>query len=252
VVGPAFDRRFPVLCAELYRLAIDEDDPGWGPERGWRWERRIAEGLAARGFSARAIAGGVEIYGVLPASGLRHQIDATITCRDAEVIGEWKAYRGAVPKNEVLRFKAVTDDVYDAMTTRPPRRPIFRLFGVAGDASAELRWYAARHGITLVEQSRWPAPVLADDRVPWPAGEGPSEVDRSRLAWLSRPLQAVYRRLSDGSLVVPPRLADATVEALLAIQDTWSDRLWVFLDERGLDTDPYAMRVAARASLPSL
>jgi hypothetical protein len=244
VVGPSFDRRFPVLCAELYGLAL-EDDPGSGPARGWRWERRVAEGLGARGFSARAVAGGVEIHGVLPASGLRHQIDATIACRDAEVIGEWKAYRGAVPKNEVLRFKAVTDDLYDAMATRPPRRPIFRLFGVAGDASPELRWYAARHGITLVEQSRWPAPVLADARLPWPAGEGPSEVDRDRLAWLSRPLQLVYPRLPDGSLVLPRRLPEAAVEALLSIQDRWSDRLWALLDERGIETDPYLARVAA-------
>lgn len=243
VAAAPFDRRFPVLCAELYRLAL-EDDQGSGPQRGLRWERRVAEGLGARGFSARTVAGGVEIHGVLPASGLRHQIDATIGCSDAEVIGEWKAYRGAVPKNEILRFKAVTDDLYDAMT-RPPRRPIFRLFGVAGDASPELRWYAARHGITLVEQSRWPAPVLADERLPWPPGEGPSTVDRRRLTWLSRPLQAVYRRLPDGSLVLPPRLADAAVEALLAIQDHWSDHLWASLDERGLETDAYAVRVAA-------
>lgn len=244
MVAAPFDRRFPALCGELYRLALEED-PDAGPARGWRWERRIAEGLGVRGFSARAVPGGVEIHGVLPASGLRHQIDATIACRDAEVIGEWKAYRGAVPKNEVLRFKAVTDDLYDAIATRPPRRPILRTFGVAGDASAELRWYAARHGITLVERSRWPAPVLADDRLPWPPGEGPSKVDRARLAWLSRPLQLVYPRLPDGSLVLPPRLPTAAVEALLGIQDHWSDRLWTLLDERGIDTDPYLSRVAA-------
>jgi hypothetical protein len=244
VVANGNSRRLPVLCAELYKMALEEL-PGAGAERGWRWEKRIADGLAERGFPARAVPGGVEIHGVLPASGLRHQIDASISCRDAEVIGEWKAYRGPVPKNEVLRFKAVTDDLYDALSVRPPRRPVYRLFGVAGDASSELRWYATRHGITLVEQSRWPAPVLADELLPWPAGEGPSDVDRRRLAWLSRPLQHVYPRLPDGSLVLPPRLPDPAIESLLYLQDRWSDELWDVLDERGVDSDPYTRQAAA-------
>ena len=223
------DRRFPALCAQLYELA-QEDDPGRGPERGWRWERRIADALAVRGFPVRSVAGGVEVHGVLPASGLRHQIDAEITCRDAEVIGEWKAYRGPVPKNELLRFKAVTDDLYDAMAAHQPRRPVLRLFGVAGDASPQLRWYAARHGIALVERSRWPAPVLADPELPWPDGTAPAGPDQHRLGWLSRPLQQVYPQLPDGSLRLPPPLPTPAVEALLALQDRWSARLWSILD----------------------
>jgi hypothetical protein len=211
-----------------------------GPERGWRWERRIADTLTARGFPVRSVPGGLEVHGVLPSSGLRHQIDAEIKCRDAEVIGEWKAYRGHVPKNELLRFKAVTDDLYDAMAARPPRRPLLRVFGVATDASPELRWYAVRHGIALVERSRWPAPVLADQLLAWPPGEGPSELDRQRLAWLSRPLQTVYPRLPDGRLVLPHRLPDAAVETLLTLHDRWSDRLWQFLDASARETDPYA------------
>jgi hypothetical protein len=238
------DRRFPALCAQLYLLAQEEDST-CGPERGWRWERRVAEALASRGFPVRSVAGGVEVHGVLPASGLRHQIDAEITCRDAEVIGEWKAYRGFVPKNELLRFKAITDDLYDAMAAHPPRRAVLRLFGVAGDASAELRWYAARHGIALVERSRWPAPVLADSLLRWPSGEGPGDVDRQRLAWLSRPLQQVYPRLADGRLVLPRRLPDSAVESLLAIHDYWSDRLWQLRDKRSSGSDPYLEQRAA-------
>ena len=238
------DRRFPALCAQLYRLA-QEDDTTRGPERGWRWERRIADVLAERGFPIRSVAGGVEVHGVLPASGLRHQIDAEITCQDAEVIGEWKAYRGPVPKNELLRFKAVTDDVYDAMAPHLPRRPVLRLFGVAGDASPELRWYAARHGIALVERSRWPSPVLADPVLIWPSGDGPSRIDLQRLAWLSRPLQQVYPRLRDGRLVLPRRLPDPAVNALLTIHDYWSDRLWERLDALDGETDPYIERRAA-------
>jgi hypothetical protein len=243
-VRRGFDRRFPALCSELYLLA-QEDDAVTGPERGWRWERRIADSLASRGFPVRSVPGGVEVHGTLPASGMRHQIDAEIACRDAEVIGEWKAYQGPVPKNELLRFKAITDDLYDAMSDQGPRRPVLRLFGVAGDASPELRWYAARHGIALVERSRWPAAVLADTRLPWPAGHGPTEIDRQRLEWLSRPLQLVYPRLPDGRLVLPRRLPDAAVESLLALHDRWSEELWDILDESPGAIDPYTNRRAA-------
>jgi hypothetical protein len=137
-----------------------------------------------------------------------------------------------VPKNEVLRFKATTDDLYDSIVDLRPRMDVLRLFGVAGDASTELRWYAARHGICLVERTRWPAPVLADLALPWGEVAGPGSIDRGRLTWLNRPLQQVYPRLPDGSLRLPRRLPDAAVESLLAIQDHWSDRLWDLVEQR--------------------
>ncbi len=231
----AHDRRFPALCAELHQLAQQPLDET-GPARGWRWEERIADALTMRGFPARSVAGGVHVHGTLPASGLRHQVDGEITCTDALVIGEWKAYRGPVPKNEMLRFKAVTDDLYDEMASRrEPRRPVLRLFGVAGDGSRELRWYAARHGIALVEQSRWPAPVLADPRVHWPTGSGPTEIDRQRLAWLSRPLQHVYPRNADGRLTWPRPIPNAAVQSLLDMHDRWSARLHAALGDSRAD-----------------
>lgn len=221
-------RRFADLCRDLFVLAQVVDST-LGPGRGWRWEVRIAEALARRGLPVEAVPGGISVHGVLPQSGLRHQTDAAIRCADAYVIGEWKAYVGAVPKNELLRFKAVTDDLYDAMVEQQPQRPVLRLFGVAGAASPELRWYAARHGITLVERSRWPAPVLASANVVWPAGEGPDQIDRRRLAWLFRSLQEVYPRLPDGSTRLPRPLPKPTVDSLLAVQNRWSDYLWALL-----------------------
>jgi hypothetical protein len=65
------------------------------------------------------------------------------------------------------------------------------------------------------------------------------------LGWLSRPLQHVYPRLPDGSLVLPPRLPDAAIESLLYLHDRWSDELWDVLDERGIDADPYTRQSAA-------
>jgi len=219
------DRRFASLCADLHGLAQQPLDAN-GPARGWRWEERIAEGLRARGFPARSVAGGIHVHGVLPASGLRHQIDGEITCDDALVLGEWKAYHGPVPKNEMLRFKATSDDLYDEMASRrTPPRDVLRLFGVAGDGSPALRSYAARHGIALIERSRWPGPVLADPLLAWPDGRAPTDIDRQRLQWLSRPLQHVYERSADGRLLWPRRIPDPAVQALLAMQDRWSTRL---------------------------
>jgi hypothetical protein len=218
-------RRFATLSQDLFALAQVPDERR-GPERGWHWERRIADHLGQQGYPVEPMPGGVRVFGAVPASGLRHQTDAAIECVDAHVIGEWKAYRAAVGKNEVLRFKAATDDLYDSLVELRPRLPVLRLLGIGGDASPELRWYAARHGICLVERTRWPAPVLADMSLPWGDAAGPSRIDRQRLAWLTRPLQQVYPRLADGSLRLPRRLPDAAIEALLSIHDLWSDRLW--------------------------
>lgn len=238
-------RCFSDLCQYLYVLAQTVDATP-GPRRGWHWEQRIATVLAQRGLPVETLPGGVRVLGAMPASGLHHQTDAAINCKEAYVIGEWKAYTAPVPKNEVLRFKAVTDDLYDAMGENIPRRPVLRLFGIAGDASPELRWYAARHGITLVERSRWPAPVLARYDMPWPAGDGPSQIDRRRLAWLSRPLQDVYPRLPDGSLRLPRRLPDPAISSLLAIQDRWSERLWELIDSQPGTFEQYAIALTAQ------
>ena len=238
-------RRFAVLCRDLFLLA-QEHDPTPGPARGTRWEHRIADALADRGFPALAVPGGVEVHGTVPASGLAHQTDAGIVCVDALVIGEWKAYRGPVPKNEVLRFKAVSDDLYDGLGARVPRRPVLRLFGVSGDASEPLRRYAARHGIALVEHSRWPAPVLADHHLRWPAGAGPSVDDRRRLAWLGRSMQRVYPALPDGTITLPRPPRRTAVDSLLALQDRWSARLWEQLDcSPGSVPHRHARRTAA-------
>lgn len=226
-------RRYADLCRDLYTVAQDAaltEAASRGPDRGWRWEARLADTLTRRGYPVESFPGGVRVFGVLPASGLRHQTDAALTCSDAQVIGEWKSYAGAVPKNELLRFKATTDDLYDSLAVRLPSQPVLRLFGVAGNVSRELRWYAARHGITLVDRCRWPAPVLADPALPWPPDSGPTATDRRRLSWLSRPLQEVYPQLPDGSLRLPRPLPDPAVEALLSLQDRWSDRLWSALD----------------------
>lgn len=237
-------RTFAALCQDLFTLTQVPHEQK-GPRCGWRWEGRVADHLARKGYPAEAVPGGVRVYGVMPASGLHHQTDAVIDCVDAHVIGELKAYRSAVPKNEVLRFKAATDDLYESLVELRPRLPVLRLFGIAGDASPELRWYAARHGICLVERSRWPSPVLADPSLPWRGERAPNVTDRERLHWLSRPLQEVYPRLPDGSLRLPRRLPNAAVQALLDIHDAWSDRLWDLVEQEAGRFEEYVEALSA-------
>lgn len=229
-------QRFEVMCAVLHCLA-QEHDPTQGPERGANWERRIERELLLRGFPIRSLVVGAPLLGAFAASGLRHQIDAEIRCERAFVIGEWKAFTGPVPKNEILRFKAVTDDYYDGMAPGTRRASIMRVFGVSGDGSVELRRYAARHAICLVERSRWPATVLADPLLPWPVRR-PSDADRRRLAWLARPMQEVLRPQEDGTMLMAQSPSPAAIDALLRLQDRWSSRF----DEQLADkADPYCL-----------
>jgi hypothetical protein len=145
-------------------------------------------------------------------------------------MGEWKAHRGAIPKNELLRFKAVSDDYYLALGPNVPRRPILRLFGGTGAISPELRRYAALWGIALIDPDWWPAPLLSSARTTWPGSIDPPPVDRRQLSWLARPLQRTLSRQADGSYRLPPPAARSHVDAVIDLQARWSDELWDQVD----------------------
>ncbi len=218
---------FAALCRDLFLLAQDPL-PETGAIRGTAWENRVADHLALHGLPVEAMPAGCKIFGHASMSGLTHQIDGTIACPDALIIGEWKAHRVAIPKNEILRFKAATDDYYTAMAGDVPVRPVMRVFGGAGRASRELRGYAAIHGITVIDPEHWPAPLLATDRLRWPRWQlpVPPPEDRRTLAWLSRPLQQVLQPLSGGAFVIPPAQRASGIAAALDLHDHWSGRLW--------------------------
>jgi hypothetical protein len=167
-------------------------------------------------------------------SGLAHQIDGSLSCSDGLVIAEWKAHRGPVPKNEILRFKAGTDDYFMALSGSLPKRPVVRVFGGIGRASEAIRTYGAVHGIAVIEPDRWPAATLAAMAPDWPhlAGTGPSERDRATLSWLCRPLQQVLTPQAGGGFFVPAPPAASAIQAALRLQDFWSDRAWEIFDAR--------------------
>jgi hypothetical protein len=243
---------FAGLCRDLFLLSQFGID-GEGPTRGFRWESRIADYLARRGAPVEALPGGCRIFGHSSLSGLAHQIDGAISCGDALVIGEWKAHRGRIPKNELLRFKAGTDDFFMAMPGQGPRKPVMRVFGGAGAGSRELRSYAALHGISLIEPTRWPAPVLATAHQFWPSRSTnpPSAHDRRRLAWLARPVQHVLAAQPSGGYLVPRPPPPSMIRAVLDLHEEWSDRLWEAFDENAgsleslIDTIPLHLEIAS-------
>lgn len=224
-------KAFVDLCRDLFFLSQGGVD-GHGPARGHQWEQRVAEYLAHHGVPVEALPGGFTVLGHASLSGLPHQIDGTIGCTDALVIGEWKAHRGPIPKNELLRFKAATDDYFMALGSAGPRRPVMRVFGGTGGASGELRAYGVLHGITLIEPTRWPAPVLASDDLLWQDQHsvGPSPSDRKSLAQAFRPLQDVLIPQAGGGFLVPRPLSRAQISATLLLHQLWSDRLWEAID----------------------
>ena len=219
------------LCRDIFLLA-HADVEGYGPRRGQKWEQIVADYLARRNVPVEVLPGGSTIFGHVSLSGLRHQIDGTIGCADAIVVAEWKAFRGRMPKNELLRFKAVSDDYFMALGSNTPSRPIVRIFGGTGYASDEVQAYAYLHGIALIERGRWPAPSLVSTGIArqLPGRIGPDAVDRKHLAWTFRPVQKVLIAQKDGSFLFPKPPESSMINSLSAMHGYWSDALWEEID----------------------
>jgi hypothetical protein len=218
---------FGRLCLEVFLLAQSERCGLPDRHTGRYWELRLGELVAKHRIAIESVPGGCSVLGFCSQSGLAHQIDATLSCTDALVLAEWKAYRDDLPKNELLRFKAATDDYYMSFREFASSRRTMRIFGGIGRASNELRAYAALHGIAVIEDHRWPIPVLCDVVWPFDPANGPSLTEREALAWGVRSLQQVL-----GACRLPRSAVAARVEAVLALQDFWSERLWESIDLR--------------------
>jgi hypothetical protein len=218
----AFVRDF--FCLANVHLAAGE------PADGRAFERRVERYLVANGVRPVQVFSGVRSLGSYSLSGLYHQIDATGRTREAVIIGEWKAYQGSIPKNDLLRFKAATDDYW--LQQQPyATAPVIRVFGGTGHLSLALRRYAAQWGICLITPDRWPAPLLAAETTMWP-DIAPDRLARRYLAWLYRPVDAVCTPQRDGGWLIPRPPTNAIIDHFLTLHERWSDELWRRFDTR--------------------
>ncbi len=201
-----------------------------GATGGREWEERVQDHLALHSVPVEVIPGGSRVFGLASLSGLQHQVDLTLRASDALVIVECKAYRSALPKNELLKFKAVTDDYYMSIGAALPKKPVIRIFGGPGEAGHELRRYAAYHGIVLIERRRWPVPVLIAEDGGWPNAPAMPAEEATSLARLCLPMQQTFARQPDGSYKTAAFPPASTIDAMLALHDRWSDWLWREVD----------------------
>lgn len=225
--------RFTGLCLDLFVLAQQQGShDAVGAERGRVWEDAVTKRLAERGIPVESVPGGYRVLGFMAQSGLAHQVDSTLACSDAIILAEWKAYHGALPKNDLLRFKVATDDYFMAFGAAGLSKPVFRLFGGIGEASFELRRYAALHGIALIERDRWPLPILASTEFSWPCNhiDGPSGNEQRALAWAVRPMQRAICPHPPGGFLVPRFPSLARIDFVLHLHEHWSDQLWDDID----------------------
>lgn len=209
-----------------------------GSSAGREWEDRVADHMTLRSVPIETLPGGYSVFGFTSLSGLQHQVDMTMGANDALVILECKAYRGALPKNELLRFKAVTDDYYMALGASIPKMPVFRIFGGPGRAERELRRYAGLHGIVVIDQDLWPVPYLLTGEAHDPYA------DVAGLARLCQPMQSLLARSADGTYRT--RFDVHGVDWLLDAHDRCSMSYWALLDAQpGAFEDLLAARIPA-------
>lgn len=112
------------LCLDLFLLGHAHLAAGQTGD-GFAFERRVRAHLGVCGLPD---ARGFRVLGRRSLSGLYHQLDEQTECGEALVVGEWKAWSGRISKNELLRFKAATDDYWLGAVNRV-EVPVVRVFG---------------------------------------------------------------------------------------------------------------------------
>jgi hypothetical protein len=216
------------LCLDLFLLGHAHLAAGLAGD-GFAFERRVRNYLSVSGLPD---ARGFRFLGRRSLSGLYHQLDEQTACDEAVVIGEWKAWSGRIPKNDLLRFKAATDDYWFSTSGRLTL-PVVRMFGGTGQVSEAMRAYAAHWGIVLITPDRWPVPALSDPDLLWGAGDldAPGLVDRIALASLVRPVGSIIKPEPDGTWRVAAMARDADLANRMAVWRYWSSRAWAWWDD---------------------
>lgn len=218
------------LCLDLFLMGHAHLASGQAGD-GFGFERRVRSHLDALGLPTSR---DFRVFGRRSLSGIYHQLDEQTSCREALVVGEWKSYTEQIPKNDLLRFKAATDD-YWLLEQPAAELPVVRVFGGTGRVTEAMRTYAAHWGIVLITPDRWPIPALCDQDLLWGPGDlrGPAVVDQRTLASLIGPLGAVLVPQEDGSWRIPTMAAATDIAHRLKVWEHWSDVAWSWWDDGG-------------------
>lgn len=178
---------------------------GCGPERGRRFERLFYDLCERRGVHLSEKSGSTTLAEQRSASGLRHEVDGAT--RGADYVTQWelKHLTTKLEKNELLVFNSKGLDFLQGSNRFYARTPLYRFLLSGFNIRDECRHYAALWGITVVEPSRLPLPILYE-AVARGAAVWLSPTDcvavRDLARWSCRPLQRVIKELalwSDGA-----------------------------------------------------
>ena len=190
---------------------------------GDRWERYVASTLRSAGARVGQLPGTCMPFGLRSMSGLPHQVDLAASVPDSVFLLEMKAHRRIVPKNDLLRFAAVSEDCFLGLGPYAPSQPLYRMLVSIAPTSPPARLYAGVRGVGIIDGSMWPAATLASPRLSWPVGTVPPGArERAALAQLVRPMQDDFSLRANGAGV--RYAAAAPIAWAIQLQEEWSAR----------------------------
>lgn len=198
-----FARVFPDnivdIVARSYAIVEVGGLSGCGPERGRRFERLFYNLCDRRGVHLSEKSGSTSLAEQRSASGLRHEIDGATRAVNCVTQWELKHLTTKLEKNELLVFNSKSLDFLQGSNSFYAKTPLYRFLLSGFNIRDECRYFSVLWGITVVEPSRLPLPLLCE-AVARGAAMCLSQADcvavRDLAIWSCRPLQRVLKELT--------------------------------------------------------
>lgn len=227
------------IVARSYAVVEVGGLSGCGPERGRRFEGLFYNLCERRHVHLSEKSGSITLAGQRSASGLRHEVDGGTRSADYLTHWELKHLTTKLEKNELLVFNSKSLDFLQGSNRFYAGIPLYRFLLSGFNIRDECRYYAALWGITVVEPSRLPFPLLYE-AVARGAAAALSSVDcvavRDLAVWSCRPLQRVIKELSlwldsTGETLRCGSAAIHAAKAAIDLQEQIGSEVLDYLDE---------------------
>jgi hypothetical protein len=216
---------------------------GTGPDRGRNFEQLFYTICDRRKVALSEKAGSRTLGGRRSASGFNHEVDGASRGMAASTMWELKHLNSPLEKNELLIFNGKGLDFLHGGDSLTAKMPLLRFLLSGGNIRDDCRRYAILWGITVIEPSRVPLPILYEAAARGAVrnlSAADEDAIRFRAPWAFRTLQSavselagrVAEQISGGSSV--PVLG-RRVSELLDIQEQLGAELLESLDERWPD-----------------